>query len=245
MTESQSREVTFKVDGRSLRGRQGESLLEALRRYGYQVPSLCHHEAVSPYGACRLCLVEVQKGKRRKLTTSCNYPLMEGIEVFLDTEQVVSNRRVVLQLLLAQAPAAERVRQLAAEYGVNDTPFEVEDPENRCINCGLCARVCKEVVGVEAIGFSGRGAGKRMVAPYDETAEDCIGCGACVFVCPTDCIGMSETGGIRTIERWHRRLPLKTCSVCGRHFAPTFQLNKFAEWTGLPRGHFDKCPDCR
>ncbi|RME29558.1 MAG: 4Fe-4S dicluster domain-containing protein, partial [Deltaproteobacteria bacterium] len=74
---------------------------------------------------------------------------------------------------------------------------------------------------------------------------DCIGCGACVFVCPTDCIGMTEENGIRTIVRWNRKLPMKTCSACGRHFAPTFQLNKFSEWSGRGREFFDKCPDCR
>lgn len=245
MKDKPNDKLIFKVNDREHTGRKGKQLLDVLRELGYEVPSLCHHEAVEPYGACRLCLVEVQRGKRRRLTTSCNYPLMEGMEVFLDTEKVIRNRRTVLELLLAQAPKAQQVRELAARYGVTETRFAVEDPENRCINCGLCARVCREIVGVEAIAFSGRGLKKHMVAPYDETAEDCIGCGACVFVCPTDCIGMSEKDGIRTIERWHRKLPLKACSACGRHFAPTFQLNKFAEWSGRERGFFDKCPDCR
>ncbi len=245
MKGNSSDAVKFKVNGREYTGRRGDHLLDALLELGYEVPSLCHHEAVAPYGACRLCLVEVQKGRRRRLTTSCNYPLLDGTEVLLDTEKVVRNRRMVLQLLLAQAPAAERVRELAASYGVTSTPFPASDPSNKCIDCGLCARVCKEIVGVEAIAFSGRGEKKRMQAPYDEIAEDCIGCAACVFVCPTDCIGLSEENGIRTIERWHRKLPLKTCSVCGRHFAPTFQLNKFAEWSGREKAFFDKCPDCR
>lgn len=240
-----SETVKFKVNGVEYTGQREQSLLDVLLELGYQVPHLCHHQAVTPYGACRLCLVEVQKGKKRRLTTSCNYPLLDGIEVFLDTEKVMRNRRTVLQLLLAQAPRAEKVRELAAEYGVTDTPFQVEDAENRCINCGLCARVCRDIVGVEAIAFSGRGLKKRMVSPYDDTAEDCIGCGACVYVCPTDCIGMKEENGIRHILRWKRKLPLKTCSVCGRPFAPTFQLNKFAEWSGRPREFFDKCQDCR
>ncbi len=244
MTETNENKVSFKIDGRSYEGVKGESLLAAIRRYGYEVPSLCYHEAVSSYGACRLCLVEVSEGRRRKLTTSCNYPLLDGIEVFLDTEKVVSNRKMVLKLLLAMAPEAQVVRELAADYGVTDTPFEINEG-NKCIDCGLCARVCKEIVGADAIGFSGRGLGKQMVSPYDEANEACIGCGACVVVCPTDCIGMQEENGIRSIVRWHRDLPMKKCKVCGRAFAPTFQLNHFADQIKVERSFFDTCQDCR
>ncbi|RME28025.1 MAG: ferredoxin, partial [Deltaproteobacteria bacterium] len=143
--------VRIKVQGNTYTAEAGGSLLDTLLELGYEVPHLCHHEAVEPYGACRLCLVEVKKGRKQRLTTACNYPVMEGIEVFLDTDKVVRNRQMVLRLLLAQAPAAEAVKRLAREYGVTDTPFPVTDPDNECINCGLCARVCREVVGVEAI----------------------------------------------------------------------------------------------
>jgi len=240
-------EVTFEVEGRSYTGRYGDSLLGELRKLGYEVPSLCYHEAVSPYGACRLCLVEVQKGRKRKVTTSCNYPLQDGIEISLDTEAVQRNRKLVFQLLLAKAPQARQVRELAAEYGVTDTPFAIqpEDRDRECILCGLCARVCAEVVGAHAIDFSGRGLNKSMKSPYDETAEACIGCGACVYVCPTDCIGLEEKDGVRTIVRWHRDLPLKKCARCGREFYPTFMLDQFARRLGVGRDHFEVCPDCR
>jgi len=244
VAEDKEKKVTFKIEGRTYEGVREESLLGALRRYGYEVPSLCYHEAVTPYGACRLCLVEVKKGKRRKLTTSCNYPVLEGIEVFLDTERVVRHRKMAFQLLLAMAPEAERVRELAAEYGVHDTPFEKKEG-NDCINCGLCARVCKEIVGADAIGFAGRGLSKRMVSPYDEANEACIGCAACVVVCPTNCIGLEEKDGVRSIVKWHRDLPMKKCEVCGRPYAPTFQLNKFAEQIKVDKSFFNKCPDCR
>jgi bidirectional [NiFe] hydrogenase diaphorase subunit len=241
---AEKKKVTFKIQGRPYEGLEEESLLGAIRRYGYEVPSLCYHEAVSPYGACRLCLVEVQKGKRGKLTTSCNYPVQEGIEVQLDTEKVVKHRTLMFQLLLAMAPDAKQVAELALQYGVKDTPFE-KKKGNDCILCGLCNRVCKEIVGVDAISFASRGVNKQMVAPYDETAEACIGCGACVYVCPTDCIGMTEDQGVRHILKWHRDLPLKACQKCGRGFAPTFQLNHFAATIKVDRTHFDVCPDCR
>jgi len=239
--------VSYLIQGRPYEGQYGESLLDALRFHGYEVPSLCHHEAVSPYGACRLCLVEVKKGRRTKVTTACNYPLQEGIEVSLDTEAVERNRKLVLKLHLAKAPKARQVRELAAEYGVTDTPFATQDADrdNACILCGLCARVCEEIVGAHAIEFSGRGKAKTMVSPYDETAEACIGCGACVYVCPTDCIGLKEADGVRTVERWHRDLPMQACSKCGQKYFPTFMLVDFSKRIGVDRKHFDTCPACR
>jgi NADH dehydrogenase/NADH:ubiquinone oxidoreductase subunit G len=243
--EIKNEKVTFTIEGKEYQANYGESLLYVLRQYGYDVPSLCYHEAVSSYGACRLCLVEVKKGKRTKLTTSCNYPVQQGIEVSLDTEQVVKHRKRVLQLLLAIAPASEEVRELALEYGVDSTPFEAADKDNKCILCGLCARVCEEVVGAEAINFAGRGEHKKMIAPYDETAESCIGCAACVFVCPTNCIGLKEENNVRTIERWHRQLPMKTCAKCGVAYAPTFQLMHIEKQAKIDKALFETCPDCR
>lgn len=245
VADKPDQKVSFQINGRTYVGTKGESLLEAIRRQGYEVPSLCHHEAVGAYGACRLCLVEVNQGGRRKLTTSCNFPLEEGLDVLLDTEKVQDHRRVVLQLLLARAPAAEAVVEIASQYGVEETPFDIVDQTNKCILCGLCKRVCSEIVGADAIGFSGRGLSKQMLSPYDEANEACIGCGACAVVCPTDCIGMKEENGIRSIVRWHRDLPMKKCKVCGRPFAPTFQLNYFADQIKVERSFFDTCQDCR
>lgn len=239
--------VAFQVEGRAYEGCYGDSLLTELRKHGYEVPSLCHHEAVSPYGACRLCLVEIKKGRKRRVTTSCNYPVQAGIEVGLDTPAVQQHRKLVLQLLLAKAPKAVQVRELAEQYDVHGTPFAIResDQDNACILCGLCSRVCAEVVEAHAIDFSGRGLAKRMVSPYDETAEACIGCGACVVVCPTDCIGLTEAGGQRTIHKWHRELPLSACARCGQPYFPTFMLMEFSRRTGLDRKQLEICPSCR
>jgi len=236
--------IGFTINDRQLQVDEGRTILDVAREQGIRIPTLCYHKDLTPYGACRLCLVEVGKGKKRRLTTSCNYPVQEGIEVFLDTDRVVAQRRVVLQLLLALAPASPEIAALAAEHGVTDTPFE-KKAGNKCILCGLCNRVCKEIVGADAIGFASRGLTKDMTAPYDEASEACIGCGACVYVCPTNCIGMKEEDRIREITRWHRRLPMKDCKKCGRPWAPTFQLNAFADQIKVDRSAFDVCPDCR
>jgi bidirectional [NiFe] hydrogenase diaphorase subunit len=235
--------VEFKVQGKTCRGTEGESLLTALRRNGFEVPSLCFHEAITAYGACRLCLVEVKKGRRAKLTTSCNYPVQEGIEVQLDTEAVKRHRRMVLQLLLAAAPAAKVVRDLAARHGAAEAPF-VQQPGEDCIQCGLCVRVC-ELVGVSALGFAGRGARKHVTTPYEEASQACVGCGACADICPTGCVKVVDADGFRTLERWHFKVPLNTCAACGKGFAPEVQVTRMAEQTRLEIARLATCPKCR
>jgi NADH dehydrogenase/NADH:ubiquinone oxidoreductase subunit G len=242
--ESQVRSVVeFKVQGRTCRGTQGESLLSALRHHGFEVPSLCFHEAVSPYGACRLCLVEVKKGRRSKLTTSCNYPVQEGLEVQLDTDEVVRHRRIVLQLLLAAAPAAKAVRDLAALHGVEETPF-VPRPGEDCIQCGMCVRIC-ELVGVNALGFAGRGVRKHVTTPYEKANLACVGCGACADVCPTGCVKVVDADEFRTIERWHLRVPMTACAACGRGFAPEVHLTRMAGQAKMEIARLATCPKCR
>ena len=236
--------ASFTVNGKAHEAAEGESLLAALRREGYEVPSLCYHEAVKSYGACRLCLVEVQSGRRRKLTTSCNYPVREGIEVYLDTSDVVRHRRVIFQLLLAMAPEAKSVRNLAETYGVSGTPFP-KNEGNRCILCGLCSRVCHEIVGADAIALAGRGTSRKVVPPYDETNDACIACGACAFVCPTGAIDIAQVEGVRSLSTWHRHARIQNCTVCGRPIAPVDQLDAFAASTGISRDQLNICVDCR
>ena len=225
--------VKYTVMGREFEAERGTSLLNELHRHGYEVPTLCHHESLSPYGACRLCLVEVKKGKRQKLTTSCNYPVQEGIEVLLDTDKVVRNRKMVIELLLAQAPEAPAgLLALAAQHGVQEVRFPKSGEED-CILCGLCARTCDELVGVNALTFSGRGDQKRMGVPYGEDSEVCILCGACVYVCPVGCIDISDKGGKRRIRRWGRELPLLV-DESGLPTMPTAQAEYMARRTGMP-----------
>lgn len=232
----------YTVMGQEHEAEKGVSLLDELHKNGYQVPTLCHHKELSPYGACRLCLVEVKKGKRQKLTTSCNYPVQDGIEVFLETDKVKRNRRIVIELLLAQAPKAPTgLVALAEQHGIKDVRFDQSGAED-CILCGLCARTCDEVVGVNALTFSGRGDQKRMGVPYGEDSEDCILCGACVYVCPVGCIDISESDGKRRIRRWGRELPMLVDEV-GAPTMPTAQAEFMARRTGVPVETFGRLPE--
>jgi NADH dehydrogenase/NADH:ubiquinone oxidoreductase subunit G len=226
--------VTFKIHGREYEGAYGERLIDALRRYGYEVPSLCYHEAVGAYGGCRLCLVDVaDKRGRHKITTSCNFPVQPGIDVQVETPEVLRHRRIVMELLLAMAPKNENLRRFARQVGLDPETPRIDPAEHDdCILCGLCERVCREVVGANALAVVSRGEQKHVGTPYDEASETCIACGACAWVCPTKCIGLEEKDGNRTIVRWKRTLPLAVCEKTGRAFSPKHLFDFFARSLG-------------
>lgn len=235
--------VPFKIDGQPVEAKEGAHILEVALDLGIEIPHLCYNESVKPYGACRLCLVEVSRKGKSKMTTSCNYPVMEGIEVFTRTEKVLRARRMIMELLLSMCPGDELLQEMGTQMGVREVRFKKEDKD--CILCGLCARVCDEVVGAHAIQFASRGDRREMVPPFGGEALNCIACGACVVVCPVNVIGMKEEADERTIIRWKRTLKMKQCKACGNYFAPWFQLEKFREKAKLPKDFYDLCYTCR
>lgn len=188
--------LSLTIDGKKVSAEPGESLLDVARRNGAEIPSLCHHPKLTPYGACRLCLVEVTRKGRKKITTSCNYEVLDGIEVQTNTDEIKKHRKVVLELLLGLAPNAKRVQGLGKANGIKEAAFKaIAPPADRenCIVCGLCSRVCEQVVGASAITLTGRGNNKGLKVPFGERiADSCIGCGACASVCPTGAIDMES-----------------------------------------------------
>ena len=235
--------IPFVIDGQPVEGKEGGNVLEVALDAGIEIPNLCYHESVKSYGACRLCLVEVARNGRSRMTTSCTYPVQKGIEVLTRTEKVLRARRMIIELILAMCPGDKKIQGMAKEMGVQQIRFKQEDKD--CILCGLCARVCDEVVGANAISFASRGDRREVIPPFGEEATNCIACGACVVVCPVDVIRMKEEGDERTITRWKRTLKMKKCKVCGNYFAPWFQLEKFKELAKLPKDFFDTCYTCR
>jgi len=177
--------VEFEINDKKVQAQEGWTILETARQYGISIPTLCFHEAVEPSGACRLCVVELREGDWSKVVISCMYPVAAGLKVYTDSERVKNVRRWILEMLLAECPASPEIKELAASYGVKQTRFEVHDPEGDCILCGLCVRVCSEVVGANAVSTVGRGVHKKIGAPYMKPTEDCVACGSCVTVCPT------------------------------------------------------------
>ncbi len=176
------KDINLKIDGKDVTAREGMTVLEAAKSAGIHIPTLCHHEALEPYGGCRLCTVEiVSKGKSR-LLTACNYPVEENLDVKTKTDNVVAARKLLIELLLARAPGAKVVKDLAQEYSVGKPRFKVETPEELCVMCGLCVRMCEEVVGASAITFSQRGIEREVSILPEITSKLCIGCGACAKV---------------------------------------------------------------
>ncbi|MGI5823314.1 MAG: 2Fe-2S iron-sulfur cluster-binding protein [Dethiobacteria bacterium] len=238
--------VNITIDGQQFQAVEGQNVLQVALDNGIEIPHLCYHENLSSYGGCRLCLVEVTKGQRTTLTTSCTYPCLEGIVVRTDTPEVLKARRLVMELLLPLAPEAPQIQALAREMGINEQRFTEEEADN-CIRCGLCTRACTEMVGAQAITFSGRGYRRAVEPPFGEEAVDCIGCGTCVYICPTGCIEMQDRGTQRTLPKWKRTLELKKCTKCGWPYIPLAQI-EFARQKGLEppaADWFDLCPNCR
>jgi bidirectional [NiFe] hydrogenase diaphorase subunit len=233
--------VTLTIDGRKVNAPKGATIMEAASSANIRIPNLCSHEELKPYGACRICMVEITHGKRTRLVASCIYEVAQDLLVKTQTERVLNVRKLVIELLLSRNPTHPVLRGIADELGVQNTRFTVE--VKGCILCGQCIRTCSEVVGVSAIGFEGRGVTRRVATPFNQSPPDCIACGSCAYVCPVDVIPIKEKEGVRTI--WKTEFPLQTCTSCGRHFAPKKQLDHFCETIGLPKEHFDKCIHCR
>lgn len=233
------------IDNRKVEAEEGATILQVARGLGIEIPTLCYHEALAPYGACRVCLVEVIYGKSSKLTTSCTYPVWEGLAVRTDSDKVIKARRFIVELLLARCPNVEEIRKLAEQLGIKETRLKAADVKEDCILCGLCVRVCKEAIGSSAISFVERGVERVVETPFEVDSESCIGCGACAFVCPTGAIKIEDIKGCRKLDTWHTQLELARCGGCGRPFATMAALKRLKEKIELPEEVFDLCSACK
>ncbi len=172
----------IKINGLELEVEKGMTILEAARFLGFPIPTLCHMDGLSSYGACRLCLVEVGEGENSKLVTSCTYPAEGGLVVRTASARVVRARKMVLELMLASCPQSKIIQDLASAHEVRQQRFRQEHED--CILCGLCTRMCDEQMVAKAIGFRGRGENRTLGTPFDLKSEECRLCGGCIYVCP-------------------------------------------------------------
>jgi len=234
------------IDDREIEVEEGATVLDAAMRVGIRIPTLCHHPAVEPYGACRLCMVEAAApGGRAKLVTAGTYPALDGLSVRTDSEQALRARRFIAELLLARCPDSEEIRALARHLGVEGTRLPSSGEGGTCILCGLCVRVCAELIGSSAISFTGRGMGRGVETPFRIESDACLGCGACAFVCPTGAIAVEDRGTERRMETWHTVLGRVRCAECGEYFATVEALERVREVLGIPAEDLAVCGRCR
>ena len=170
------------LNGLEVSVEEGMTLLEAAQFMGFPIPTLCHMDGLSPYGACRLCVVEIGEEPKTKLVSSCTYPAEEGLHVRTASSRVVRARKMILELLLASCPQSKQIQDLASAHEIRQQRFK-QEYEN-CILCGLCTRMCEEQMMAKAIGFRGRGEKRSIGTPFNIQSEACRLCGACMYVCP-------------------------------------------------------------
>jgi len=179
-------EVSLQIDGIQVRAKKGMTVLEAAKSAGIKIPTFCYHEKLEPYGVCRLCVVEVEAGGRTRVVVSCIYPVEDGLVVRTKTERLAKIRKVLLELLLAHAPDAAGLQELANEYGADRNRFAKQS--SFCVLCGLCVRYCAEVKKKYAIGFVDRGIRREISFIPEIAAKECWNCKECFPLCPTSAL---------------------------------------------------------
>jgi NADH dehydrogenase/NADH:ubiquinone oxidoreductase subunit G len=201
------------IDDLPIQAPAGYTLLQAAREHHISIPTLCAHEALLPYGACRLCLVELVERRGSRLVAACMYPCQDGLVVRTQSELVIGTRRSVIELLMVTGAHLPVIRALAAEMGV-DAP-DIGLPPDDCILCGLCVRACRDLAGVSAISLTQRGMARAVSTPFEISSADCIECGTCALVCPTGAIHIEDvTRPIRTAHTWRSPYERRACRLC-------------------------------
>lgn len=225
--------INVMIDGKEIEVAEGTTVLDASKSLGIVIPTLCHDDRLKPFGACRLCVVEI--AGMAKPVTACTTPVTDEMVVTTKSAKLFRLRKTIVELLLSDHPndcmtcigtGDCQLQELAYQYGIRDNRFKGEmrdhhrvdtNPfivrqQNKCVMCGLCVRVCDEVQGVGAIGFAERGFEAKVTPPFGNTL-DCEFCGQCVEVCPTGALsgaiwaGKPRMEGVETTKT--------TCTYCG------------------------------
>jgi bidirectional [NiFe] hydrogenase diaphorase subunit len=176
-------EVTMKIDDREVHATEGQTVLDAARAAGIEIPTLCVHESLEPYGGCRLCIVEAEVRGWTRLVVSCVYPVAADLIIRTRSDKVDRIRKTILELLLAHAPDSPPLQALALEYGADKARFESD--ASFCVHCGLCVRYCTEVKKLNAVGFIDRGVRKEISFLPEIALKECYKCQECFPLCPT------------------------------------------------------------
>jgi heterodisulfide reductase subunit A len=211
--------VTVKIDGKEVQVVEDTPIIKAAEKAGIWIPTLCYSELFEPYGVCRLCSVEITRGKRSRVVTACNYPVREGLTVYTNSEKIQWIRKFIIELTLSRFPNVKVVKEIAERLGVTESRFpslERDEAEDACILCGMCVNVCRDVVQANVLGFANRGIKREVVLPFALQSDKCIVCGACSLVCPTGHIKM-------VIEDYRGKKPEFTLGPKTAIYVPSMQ----------------------
>ena len=228
------------IDGKNCECERGEFLRDVAFRNDIFIPGLCHHDGLAGASCCRVCIVEMAESGRRKIVSSCVYPIEDICVVFTNSEKVQEQRAMILAFLAKSAPESEEVANLARVYNAPGLPRLKAAKEGRCILCGACVNACGKL-GAGAISAINRGIDKKIATPYDEANPDCIGCGSCAAVCPVKAIPLSEEKGVRSI--WNKDFTLRYCTECGEEAGTAEEASFAALKAGIPEDTL--CGKCR
>ncbi|MCM8802241.1 MAG: molybdopterin-dependent oxidoreductase, partial [Candidatus Omnitrophica bacterium] len=227
--------IEILIDNKKIVGYEGQTILQVCRENNIEIPTLCYHPNLEPIGACRLCLVEI-RGKG--LVTSCTEKIKKGMEILTQSDKVILTRKVILNLILSDHPydcmTCEKsgeclLEKYAYQYGIKRSiydgekrkvkekdgrPFIVRDYE-KCILCGRCVYVCKNIVGAEAINYGYRSFNTEIISGFDEPLKenDCVFCGNCIEVCPVG--ALREIQAERKGRTWELKKVNTICPYCG------------------------------
>ena len=227
--------VTITIDGREVKAQSGQTVIEAAKAVDIDIPVLCHHPAVAPIGACRMCLVEIEK--QRALQPACTFPVSDGLVIHTESPKVVEARKFVLNLLFSernhfcmfcQMSGNCELQDLAYRYHMDHWLYprayphlEVDSTRkyfvmdhNRCILCRRCIRACGDLVGNHTLGLQHRGVHTMLVADMNVPFGDssCVSCGTCLQVCPTGAL-MDRTSAYGGVKQEVDRVKT-TCQFC-------------------------------
>lgn len=176
----------LEIDGKQVEAEEGTTLLDAARSAGIEIPTLCQHDALEPYGGCRVCMVEIEKRGWTQLVASCVYTVEDGLVVRTRSDKIDRVRKTIVELLLAHAPDSPQLLTLAEEYGADRDKFE--PLPSFCVHCGLCVRYCAEVKKANAVGFLDRGNRREISFVPNLAATVCWDCKECFSLCPTSAL---------------------------------------------------------
>jgi predicted molibdopterin-dependent oxidoreductase YjgC len=198
--------VSIRINGRRKKAPKGKTILEVARESGIEIPTLCYHEALTPEGSCRLCVVEVKQGRSVRTAASCVTPVEEGMVIRTDTEKIREIRRMIVTLLLARCPGVEIIKRTARELGVRSNPFEKGEEE--CFLCGMC-------------GFAYRGPSSEVEPPFGQESNVCIGCGTCTTICPARTFDLEKVFARRSMHKAGGKEGIGRCIICETYYTGT------------------------